>query len=252
MTRGSALITGGAQRLGRAIALDLANAGWDVAIQYNSSRAEAEAVVSEIRGLGRSGAALQSDLAAFEAAGALIRRAADAIGSLSVLVTSASTFEPDEVGKLSKEGFEHQIAVNLRAPIFLAEAFAAQLSKGTKGAIVNLIDQRVLKPNPKFFTYTLSKMALWQATQTLAQALAPAIRVNAVAPGPSLRNPRQTEAHFQRQVDATLLKRPSAPDDIAAAVRYLLSAEAVTGHMLTVDSGQHLIWQTPDVVGVQE
>ena len=246
------LITGGAQRLGRAIALDLAAAGWDVAIQYHSSESEALALVAEIEGAGRHGAAIRADLRDFAASEALVAQAAKALGPLTALVTCASTFEPDELGSLSKEGFEIQMAVNLRAPIFLAQALARQLPKGAEGAIVNLVDQRVLKPTPKFFSYTLSKLALWQATQTLAQALAPAIRVNAVAPGPALRNPRQSEAHFKRQIDATLLKRASGPEDIAAAVRYLLSAKAVTGHMLTVDSGQHLIWQTPDVVGVQE
>ena len=250
--RNAVLITGGARRLGRAIALDLATAEWDVAIHYHSSRHAAEATLADIEAAGRRGVVLQADLSDLLAVESLVPGATKAIGPITALVTCASTFEPDELDSLTGASFEAQMAVNLRAPIFLAQALARHLPPGRSGAIVNLIDQRVLKPTPKFFSYTLSKLALWQATQTLAQSLAPSIRVNAVAPGPSLRGERQTEANFRRQIDATLLRRPSGPEDIAAAVRYLLTAGAVTGHMLTVDCGQHLIWQTPDVVGVPE
>lgn len=246
------LVTGGAQRLGRAIALDLAGAGWDVAIQYRSSAQAAEETKALIEGAGERCAIFACDFRDPARLEGLLGEATAALGPIQALVCAASSFEYDEIKSLTPEGFDDQFGCNLKAPIFLAQAFAKALPDGAEGAIVNLVDQRVLKPTPHFFSYTLSKLALWQATKTLAQALAPRIRVNAVAPGPSLRNVRQSEEHFQRQVEATLLKRPSAPEDICAAVRYLLEAKAVTGQMLTVDSGQHLIWQTPDVVGVDE
>ena len=243
----SVLVTGAARRLGRAIALDLAGAGWNVAVHYNGSAAEAEAVTAACRDRGVNAAALQADLSKEEQAAALIGRAAAAIGPLTALINSASIFENDDWTSATRASWDLHMEVNLRAPLLLSQRFAAQLPKGMTGNIVNIIDQRVLKPTPQFLSYSLSKAGLHWLTTTLAQGLAPDIRVNAVGPGPTIRNARQSEADFARQQGATILGRGAAPADICAAIRYLLTASAVTGQMLAVDGGQHLIWQTPDV-----
>ncbi len=239
------LITGAAKRLGRAIALHLAGAGWNVAIHYHGSAAEAESAVAEARGLGVKAITLKADLSKEAETQALIGRAGEDLGALTALVNSASLFENDDWQSASRESWDAHMETNLRAPFVLSQNFARQ-AKG-KGAIVNIIDQRVLKPTPQFISYSLSKAGLHWLTTTLAQALGPDIRVNAVGPGPTLRNARQSEEDFARQRDATILKRGAEPDDVAKAVRYLLEADAVTGQMLAVDGGQHLIWQTPDV-----
>jgi len=243
------LVTGGAKRLGRAIALDLAAAGWNVAIHHNTSRKEAEAVAAEARRHGVETALLQADLSA-EAAGAnLVSAAVSALGPLCVLINSASIFENDDWKSATRASWDKHMDVNLRAPFVLSQAFAAQLPEGEQGNIINIIDQRVLKPTPQFLSYSLSKAGLYWLTTTLAQGMAPRIRVNAVGPGPTLRNERQSEADFARQRDATILGHGAAPADICAAVRYLLDAPSVTGQMIAVDGGQHLAWQTPDVAG---
>jgi NAD(P)-dependent dehydrogenase (short-subunit alcohol dehydrogenase family) len=247
----SVLVTGAAKRLGRAIALDLAEAGWDIALHYNASDAEAEETASAIRALGCQVALLKADLADEEDTQALIPRAFHALGSISALVNSASLFENDDWQSATRESWDKHIEVNLRAPLVLAQNFARALPADARGAIVNLIDQRVLKPTPQFLSYSLSKAGLYWLNTTLAQALAPRIRVNAVGPGPTIINARQSEADFRRQREATILGTGAEPADICAAVRYLLDADAVTGQMIAVDGGQHLIWQTADV-GVVE
>ncbi|HEY4276381.1 MAG TPA: SDR family oxidoreductase [Rhizomicrobium sp.] len=239
------LITGAAKRLGRVIALDLAGAGWNVAIHYHGSADEAEGTAAEARALGVNTIALKANLSKEAETQGLIGRAAEGLGSLTALVNSASLFENDDWQSASRESWDAHMETNLRAPFVLSQNFARQ-AKG-KGAIVNIVDQRVLKPTPQFVSYSLSKAGLFWLTTTLAQALGPDIRVNAVGPGPTLRNARQSEDDFSRQRDATILKRGAEPGDVAKAVRYLLEADAVTGQMLAVDGGQHLIWQTPDV-----
>jgi NAD(P)-dependent dehydrogenase (short-subunit alcohol dehydrogenase family) len=171
---------------------------------------------------------------------------------LTLLVNNASLFEPDEVQSLHAALWERHFAVNLRAPAFLTRDFAHQVPDGQEGAVVNIIDQRVWKPNPQFFSYTLSKSALLTATRTMAQALAPRIRVNAIGPGPTLTSSRQSDGDFARQGEALPLRRPSTPEDIAEAVAFLAKARSVTGQMLAVDGGQHLAWETPDVLAVRE
>jgi NAD(P)-dependent dehydrogenase (short-subunit alcohol dehydrogenase family) len=239
------LITGAAKRLGRAIALDLAGAGWNVAIHYHGSLAEADGTAADARALGVKALTLKADLSREAETQGLIGRAAKELGPLTALVNSASLFENDDWRSASRQSWDAHMETNLRAPFVLSQNFARQVPG--KGAIVNIIDQRVLKPTPQFVSYSLSKAGLYWLTTTLAQALGPAIRVNAVGPGPTLRNARQSEEDFARQRDATILKRGAEPGDVAQAVRYLLEAEAVTGQMLAVDGGQHLIWQTPDV-----
>lgn len=248
----TALITGAGQRIGRAVAGDLAAAGWDIAIHYNASRSEAEAIAAEIAAAGRKARAFGADFRDAAAADGLLDAAARAMGPVTALINCASIFEPDEATDFSDDGWDRHMDVNLKAPLLLTKSFARQLPAGAKGAVINFVDQRVLKPTPHFFTYTLSKLALWQATRTLAQSLAPAIRVNAIAPGPTLRNARQSDADFAAQCAATPLATGSPLAEICRGVRYLLDAEAVTGQTLTIDGGQHLIWQTPDIVGIQE
>jgi len=249
----TALVTGASKRIGRTIALALAAKGHAVAVHYGRSKDEAEGVVAEIAALGGRAAAVQADLADAASVSQLVPAAVAALGPLSLLVNNASEFEPDGMGSMNVLRWNRHFSVNLRAPVFLAEAFAAQVApESVDPSIVNIIDQRVLKPTPDFFSYQLTKSALFTATQTLAQALAPRIRVNGVAPGPTLKNTRQNPDDFDLQASLVPLGHGSTPDDIADAVLYLASARSVTGQMIAVDGGQHLAWQTPDVVGVAE
>lgn len=237
---GIALITGAAQRIGRAIALDLAAHGWDIAIHYRSSAEEAEDLAGEVEALGRKTALIGADLADLEAVQAIIPECAGKIGPPACLVNNASLFQEDAFRLMDPQGWDRHMAVNLRAPVFLAQGLAANLPHSEAGNVVNIVDQRVLKPAPDFFSYTVSKAGLWWATRTMAQALAPRIRVNAVSPGPVLPSIHQTADEFQDEWESTLLKRGAPPGEIAAAVRYLLDAPAVTGQMIAVDGGQHL------------
>jgi len=248
----AALVTGGAQRTGRAIALALAERGYAVAVQARRSRAEADRLCAEIGAAGGRAAVVMADLADHDAALRLVPDAVAALGPLALLVNNAAEFEPDEIGRLDRARFDRHFAVNLRAPLFLAEAFAAQLPAGEHGAIVNLLDQRVFKPTPRFLSYGLTKSALHAATTTLAQALAPRIRVNAVAPGPTLPSPRQDAQAFARQVGTLPLDHGPSPRDIADAVLYLAGAASVTGVTIAVDGGQHLAWKTADATEAQE
>ncbi|HEY1613913.1 MAG TPA: SDR family oxidoreductase [Rhizomicrobium sp.] len=243
----TALVTGAAKRLGRAIALDLARHGFDIALHFNSSDDDARETAEAIRATGQRVALLKADLGREEDVAGLVARATAEIGQLSALVNSASIFENDDWSTATRESWDRHLNINLRAPFVLAQAFAHTLPDYAKGAIVNIVDQRVLKPTPQFLSYSLSKAGLHWLTTTLAQALAPRIRVNAVAPGPTMINARQTEAQFRRQREATVLGTGADPQDVCDAVHYLLTAPAVTGEMIAVDGGQHLVWQTPDV-----
>ena len=245
----AALVTGAARRIGRAIALALHEAGYAVAIQANRSAAEAESLRDQIARAGGRAAVLRANLADHAAVAELVPAAVRAVGPLSLLVNNAATFEPDAIGALDAARFDRQFAVNLRAPLFLSEAFAAQ-ARGD-AAIVNILDQRVFKLTPHFVSYTLAKSALHSATRMLAQALAPNVRVNAVAPGPTMASARQAAEDFARQAAAVPLGHGPTPEEIAAAVIYLAGARSVTGVTLAVDGGQHLAWQTPDT-GIAE
>jgi NAD(P)-dependent dehydrogenase (short-subunit alcohol dehydrogenase family) len=245
----AALVTGAARRIGRAIALALHEAGYAVAIQANRSAAEAETLRDQIVRAGGRAAVVRTDLADHAAVAGLVPAAVRAVGPLTLLVNNAATFEPDTIGALDAARFDRQFAVNLRAPLFLSEAFAAQ-ARGD-AAIVNILDQRVFKLTPHFVSYTLAKSALHAATRMLAQALAPKVRVNAVAPGPTMASARQAAEDFARQAAAVPLGHGPTPEEIAAAVIYLSGARSVTGVTLAVDGGQHLAWQTPDT-GIAE
>lgn len=250
--RQSAIVTGAARRIGRRIALDLARDGWAVAIHCNSSRSDAETLKVEIEKEGGRSVIVQGDLACAAVPERLVAEAGAALGPLTCLVNNASRFEPDEAGSVTLDSWTAHLDTNLRAPVFLSQSFAAQLPPKAQGNIINIIDQRVWKLTPKFFSYTASKSALWTVTQTLAQALAPRIRVNAIGPGPALPNVRMDEEDFARQARLTLLKRGTSPEEISAAVKYILSAPAMTGQMIVLDGGQHLLWQTRDVMDVKE
>ena len=246
----TALITGAGRRIGRAIALALSRAGYAVVLHANRSRADAEKLASEIVSAGGRASVVLADLTDGEAVRKLVPAAA-AFGPLTLLVNNASQFDEDEIAGLERARFERTMAVNLTAPVFLAQAFAAQAPANADASIVNIVDQRVLKPTPRFFSYSLSKSALASATVTLAQALAPKLRVNAVAPGPTLPSPRQSAEQFAVQAAAVPLKRGPTPEDIAAAVLYLATARSVTGSVIAVDGGQHLAWRTADSDGAE-
>ncbi|MEM9169692.1 MAG: SDR family oxidoreductase [Pseudomonadota bacterium] len=244
-----ALVTGAGDRLGKAMALALAGRGYAVAVHYNRSADKAQSVVDAVAAQGVGAVALGADLSDEDATATLVARAREALGPLSVLINSASRFDADELDTMTRASWDAHMEPNLRAPIKLAQDFAAQAVAGANNLVVNLIDQRVLKLTPQFFSYTLSKAALYSATKTLAQALAPSgIRVNGIGPGPTMRNVRQSEADWQAQNEATVLGRGATPDDIVAALFYLIDAAPVTGQMIAVDGGQHLAWRTPDVL----
>jgi NAD(P)-dependent dehydrogenase (short-subunit alcohol dehydrogenase family) len=263
----AALVTGGAQRIGAAVVRALARTGYAVAIHVRHSHTAAASIAAEILAAGGQAAVVTADLAVHAEVENLVPQAVAAIGPLTLLVNNASEFAADEVGHLDRARFERQLAVNLCAPIFLAQAFAAQFGAAQFGtaqwraasgadavdaAIVNITDQRVRKPTPLLFSYALSKSALDSATVMLAQALAPRIRVNAVAPGPVLPGPRQQPEDFARQAAAVPLGRGPTPQEIAEAVLYLAAARSVSGETIAVDGGQHIAWRTPDVWGVAE
>lgn len=256
----TALVTGAGKRLGRAMALYLAGRGHDVAVHYASSASEAEAVVGEIRAMGRRAETFQADLLDEAQVQALIPAVTATLGTLTVLVNNASIFEYDRIETSTRHSWDRHIESNLRAPYVLTQAFARQCPPATtddageplaQGLIVNMIDQRILKLTPEFSTYTIAKMGLWALTQTAAQGLAPHIRVNAIGPGPTLRGGRQSVDHFSRQRAATVLGRGASPADITAALGFFLDSPAVTGQFIAVDGGQHLGWKTPDVLGVE-
>lgn len=248
MTRGAALVTGAARRIGRTIALALADAGFDVAVHHRRSAAEAASVVDAIDARGRRAVALAADLAVEADAATLVARADEALGPVTLLVNNASVFEDDRIETVTRASWDAHLQINLRAPVVLTQAFAAALPPDREGLVVNILDQRVRRLNPQFFSYTLSKAALWTATRTMAQALAPRIRVNGVGPGPTLASVHQGGGEFETEAANIPLGRAVSAAEIASAVLYLVDARSVTGQMIAVDGGQHLAWRTPDIV----
>ncbi|MBL6784450.1 MAG: SDR family oxidoreductase [PS1 clade bacterium] len=251
------LITGAGKRIGRALAEALAADGWAIAAHYAGSKSEAEALIAEITDMGGKAVALQADLRDAAAVQTLVADAAAALGPLTALINNASTFERDTAHTLTAESWDTHLNANLRAPALLMRDFANQaaLQDGSvaDACIINITDQRVDRLTPDFTSYTVSKAGLATLTETFAQALAPQhIRVNAIAPGPTLPNPRQAQAEFDKQASLVPLGHGATPDDIVAAARYILTARAMTGQTLMQDGGQHLAWQTPDVVEVKE
>ena len=257
-----ALVTGGAKRLGKEMAIFLAERGFEVAIHYHSSEKNADELVQYIKSkTGKNSIALQADLTKETDSKQLISRASEKLGGpITCLINNASIFEYDNIWTVNRTSWDRHIESNLRSPLVLTQSFANQVVPATddengeplaQGLIINLIDQRVKKLTPEFTSYTIAKMGLWALTQTSAQALAPNIRVNAIGPGPTLKGARQSDEHFEIQRKNTILGRGSDPSEIIAAVGYLLDAKSVTGQLICVDGGQHLAWQTPDVLGVE-
>jgi NAD(P)-dependent dehydrogenase (short-subunit alcohol dehydrogenase family) len=238
----AALVTGGAQRLGRATALALADAGFDIAVHCHASRAACAATCDDIRRLGRRAALLQADLAQEAATAALLGQATAALGPIGVLVNNASRFERDEWHDATRASWDAHLEPNLRAPFVLIQHFARLLPDNAEGVIINMLDERVWSLTPHFVSYTVSKAGLWALTQTMALALAPRIRVNGIGPGPSLPNRRQTQQQFERQADSVPLRHGASPEEIGHAAVALLALPSMTGQMLALDGGQHLQW----------
>jgi NAD(P)-dependent dehydrogenase (short-subunit alcohol dehydrogenase family) len=243
--KGCALVTGAGQRIGRAIALALARDGYALALHYRRSRQAAETLADEIAAGGGRAMPVPADLECEAEVATLVDRAAEALGPVQVLVNNAAAFERDEADSATRESWDRHMEANLRAPFVLMQRMAALLPQDMTGNVVNLIDQRVWNLTPHFVSYTLSKAGLWTLTRTMALALAPRIRVNAIGPGPTLPSPRQSEAQFARQQAATPLHRGTSPAEIAEAVRFILAAPALTGQMIALDGGQHLGWAQP-------
>jgi len=241
-----ALVTGGAARIGGAIVGDLAQDGWAVAIHYNSSRAPAEAIAGAIRAAGGRATAIGADLADAEAVAGLLPEAEAALGPVTMVVNNAATFLRDELGHLDRGTWDTQFAVNLAAPVFLAEALAARLPPGLEGHVVNVLDQRVLKPIPVYVSYQLAKSALHTATRTLAQALAPRVRVNGIAPGPTLPHARSNDEEFSHETRHVPLQRGAELAEFGRTVRFLVENRSITGQTIALDGGQHLAWETAD------
>ena len=241
--RGWALVTGAGRRIGATLALAAARTGYDVVVHHLSSAEAAAETAKRVETLGRAALTARADLASHANC---LRLVAEAPSPLTLLVNCASVFEDDREGRFDLERYEAAMAVNLRAPLILADAMARALPAGREGLIVNILDQRVWRLTPRFFSYTLSKSALWTATRTLAQALAPSIRVNAIGPGPTLPSTHQSEATFGAQARATPLGHAPTVEEMGEALAYLIEARSVTGQMIAVDSGQHLAWRTPD------
>lgn len=248
----TALVTGAAKRIGRAIVEDLAANGFAVAIHANESRDAAEAIAATIRASGGKAAVVQCDLSDGSATARLIDAATEAVGPLDLLVNNASLFKPDTVADFEDGLWDRHFAVHVKAPSILARDFVRRLPDGLAGSIVNIIDQRVWHPTPRYYSYLLSKSALWMATRTMAQSFAPRVRVNAIGPGPSLPNERQDDAAFQAQVAGLILRRGPDLGEFGRTVRFLFDTPSITGQMIALDGGQHLAWETPDVAEIAE
>jgi NAD(P)-dependent dehydrogenase (short-subunit alcohol dehydrogenase family) len=235
-----ALVTGASDRIGAAIARALAREGHAVVIHYRGNADGARLVRNDIRANGGQADIIKADLGKRSQRAALMDKAAACFGPLTVLVNNASVFDPDSARDVDEALWDQHFAIHAEAPIFLARDFAAQLPQGVEGNIINLIDERVLHPTPAYFSYSLSKSVLWTATRTLAQSLAPTIRVNAIGPGPVLPHTRQSQAEFDRSVAALPLQRHAGPDAVADGVIMLLKTSSMTGQMLALDGGEHL------------
>ncbi|WP_372353023.1 SDR family oxidoreductase [Pararhizobium sp. BT-229] len=248
----TALVTGGAKRIGKVIVEDLAANGFAVAIHANTSVAEAEALAAGLRANGCNAAVIVADLTDTASVSGLMAKAVEALGPIGLLVNNASLFKKDSLDAFDETVWDRHFALHVKTPSLLARDFAAQLPKEHSGLIVNLIDQRVWAPNPRFYSYMLSKSALLTATKTMAQALAPNIRVNGIGPGPTLPNERQNQKDFLKQVDALILKTGPQLGEFGRTIRFLFDTPSMTGQMIALDGGQHLAWQTPDILEIVE
>lgn len=258
MKYNAALVTGAADRLGAAFVRALAENDIDVAIHYATNKEKAENLARECDSLGVTAVTLQADLLDNQATHELVARASTALGKpLDILINNASIFEYDNLETATDESWHRHLESNLHAPFILTQHFAKQAPKAiisdqealSRACVINMIDQRVKKLTPEFMTYTIAKMGLWAFTQTAAQSLAPNVRVNGIAPGPTLIGHRQSTDHFSAQRKNTILNRGSDVEDIVSAMQFLLSAKATTGQLLCIDGGQSMAWETPDIIG---
>lgn len=245
--KGIALVTGAARRIGAAIAQDLAQDGWSVGVHCRASHEDARSIVAQINAAGGRAAVLVADLADAADVARLVPMCAKALGPPTCLVNNAALFINDEIATLDPAVWDAQMAVNLKAPVMLASAMMRHLPPDERGVIINIVDQRVWRPTPRYFSYGASKSGLWSVTRMLAQALAPRIRVNAIGPGPVLANVDQSPADFAAECASTPLGRATLPQEIADAVRFIIDAPAMTGQMIALDGGQHLAWEPGNV-----
>lgn len=250
--KGVALVTGAGVRVGRQIALTMGQNGYKIAVHYRASKQPAEAVCHLIESTGGDARPFQLDLSDGNAVKQLIPEINKEFGPVSCLINNASIFVPDAISNMDDKSWYAHMDINLKAPLLLAQSMAANLGENDKGNIINILDQKVWRLTPFYMSYTLSKAALWTATQTLAQSLVPNIRVNAIGPGPVLRNDRQTEEAFEDQCKKLPLQDCTSPTEIANAILFILSSPAMTGQMIALDGGRHLAWQTPDVTNTHE
>lgn len=248
----TALVTGGARRIGAAIVTDLAAHGYTVAIHASASIEKAAAIRNEITAAGGRACVVTGDLISREGREALIAATNAAIGPIDLLVNNASIFQRDSIDEFDEALFDDHFAIHVKTPTVLTRDFSRQLPEGVSGLVVNIVDQRVWSPTPRFYSYTLSKAALFMATKTAAQALAPRVRVNAIGPGPTLPAARQTQADFEKQVSGLIMKKGAGLDEFGRTIRFLHKTPSITGQMIALDGGQHLAWQTPDVAEVVE
>lgn len=247
----TALVTGGSQRIGAAIVRDLAKNGFKVVIHYHSSQKLARETADEIRRYGGIAEILQADLANTDDCVKLIAAAREVVGPIDLLVNNASVFKHDNASNPDLNIWQEHMAVNVRAPALLTSRIAQQ-GDVVSGVVINIIDQRVWALTPNYFSYTLSKSALWTATRTMALEFAPKIRVNAIGPGPALPNVRQSQDDFEAQRDGLILRLGPMLDEFGSTIRYLYETSSITGQMIALDGGQHLAWETPDVIGANE
>jgi NAD(P)-dependent dehydrogenase (short-subunit alcohol dehydrogenase family) len=243
----TALVTGAARRIGRAIAFDLAAQGMQVGVHYHRSEAEAREVVGAIKAKGGRAVALRADLGREDETRTLVHRLSDALGPPGLLVNNASLFERDDALTATRASWDAHLEANLRAPFGLPQQSARHRPAEAPGLIVNMLDQRVWNVTPHFTSYTVSKAGLWTITQTLALALAPRVRVNAIGPGPVMPSARQTQDQFDRQVTSVPLRRSASVDEICAAIHFMIAAPSMTGQMIALDGGQHLNWASPQL-----
>ena len=251
MTINKIIITGGATRIGAAIAKSLANYETSIVIHFNKSKGNAFKLRKELESLGSKVYLLKADLGNLKQTQTLLKLAYKKMKRLNCLINNASLFENDNLQNFTDKSFIKHFNVNLRAPAILIQVFK-KLLKNSEGNIINIIDQRVEKLTPYFFSYTLSKSSLVTLTKTAAMKLAPNIKVNGISPGPTLKNSRQSERHFKKQWKSVILKRKVELDSICDGIKFLIKNKNITGEIINIDSGQRLAWNTPDIINVKE
>ena len=245
------IITGGATRIGAAIAKKLSGPNKEILIHYNKSKIKAEVLKKQLEKNNTKVYLVKGDLSKEKDINKILKFAKSKLKYFDCLINNASLFENDKLDNFTKNSWENHINTNLKAPASLSKGFSKNIKKGNNN-IINIIDQRVFKLTPFFFSYTLSKTGLYTLTKTSAMSLSPNVRVNGIAPGPTIKNIRQSEKHFKKQYLATPLKRQVDVNEICNAVDFFIKNRSITGQVLAIDSGQNMNWQTPDIIGTKE